>query len=77
MHDLEEMKTLISRSEKYERRNKKRNADRRNENGLTSREQAKMDLIAEIKAMKEQGFTQKEVAEKVKKRTFNSNYYKY
>ena len=36
---------------------------RRNENGLTNREQDKQDLINEIKKLKEQGLKQKDVSE--------------
>ena len=52
-------------------RSKRRAAEykvlRRNENGLTKREQDKQDLIEQIKKLKEQGYTQKKVAGIVKK----------
>lgn len=45
----------------------KRKEERRNENGLTSREQQKQDLINKVKELKEQGLKQKEVAEILEK----------
>ena len=42
-----------------------RKAARRNENGLTAREQQKQDLIIKVKELKEQGLKQKEIAEKL------------
>ena len=61
------MKTIIGTDEKYKRKNIKRNQARRNNNGLTQREQQKQDLINNIKELKEQGLKQKEVADKLKK----------
>ena len=60
--EQKQMKTLIGKEEKYGRRNTKRNADRRNENGLTPRQQAKLDLINQVKALHEQGLNQTQIA---------------
>lgn len=68
------LKTLASK-EVVEARNKKRlkviseerKAARRNEHGLTKREQQKQDLINKVKELKSQGLIQKEVAEKLGK----------
>ena len=60
-----ELKTIIGKEEKCDRNNKDRRDKRRNENGLTSREQAKVDLIKEIKELKSQGLKQKDIAEKL------------
>jgi len=59
------MKTIIGVQEKYNRKNEKRTP--RNENGLTKREQEKVNLIEKIKKLKEEGYTQKEVAQKIDK----------
>ena len=65
------LKTIISRKEKY-RRNKDyaleyqkqyEKAKRRNEEGLTSREQQKKDTIAKIKELKTQGLNNTKIAE--------------
>ncbi len=59
------MKTIIGTDEKYNRKNEKRREDRRNEDGLTKREQDKMKLIESIKRLKNEGYTQKQVSEKI------------
>lgn len=58
-----EMKTLIGKREKYDRNNKRRTP--RNENGLTPRQQAKLDLVNQIQELKEQGLKQTEIVEKL------------
>lgn len=62
-----QMSTIFSKKVKLIKYNTKRKADRRNENGLTLREQQKEDTKNKIKELKSQGFTQKEVAEKLNK----------
>ncbi|MGL5641258.1 MAG: hypothetical protein ACRDDM_03260, partial [Paraclostridium sp.] len=65
------LKTIISGKEKYRRsaeeQKEKKRAKRRNENGLTKREQEKLELIKNIIELKDNGFKQKEVAEKLGK----------
>lgn len=56
------LKTIISTGEKYRRKNNKRNAARRNENGLTSREQEKQNKIKTIQELKQQGLSQNKVS---------------
>lgn len=56
------LKTIISKEEKYRRNNLKRNKKRRNSQGHTSKEQGIKDNLALIKLLKEQGLTQKEIA---------------
>ena len=56
------MTTLIAKREKYDRRNAKRNQARRNEAGLTKREQSKQDLIAKVKELKQKGYKQIDIA---------------
>ena len=60
-----QMSTIFSKKIKLIKYNTKRKADRRNENGLTSREQQKQDLIKKVKLLKEQGLKQKDIAEKL------------
>lgn len=66
------LKTIASKEvvrkrnkERLKKISEQRKADRRNENGLTKREQEKQDLINEIKELKNQGFKQKDIAEKL------------
>lgn len=59
--EQEHLKTIIDLGEKYRRRNVKRAASRRNENGLTARQQAKQDKIDEIKKLYSNGLTQTEI----------------
>ena len=68
--DLEEQEqrellTIISTRVKYDRKNKKRNEARRNEEGLTSRQQGKKDRINSILELKQQGYNQSKIAEKL------------
>ena len=49
------LKTIISTEEKYERNNERRRASRRNENGLTKKQQELQDLKKQIEDLKSQG----------------------
>lgn len=60
-----QMKTIIGTEEKYKRNNERRNKARRNEEGLTKREQFKQNKVQVVKELKKQGFKQKEIAEKL------------
>ena len=55
------MKTIIGLDEKYDRKNEKRRVGRRNEEGLTKREEDKIKTIASIKKLCEQGYKQIEI----------------
>lgn len=59
--------TIISTGEKYNRNNKRRNINRRNNEGLTSREVQKIDTKNSVQMLKNQGFTQAETAKKLNK----------
>lgn len=59
------LKTIIGKEEKYARNNDDRRKKRRNENGLTSREQSKVDLINKVKTLQIQGLKQKDIAEEL------------
>ena len=55
------MKTIIGLDEKYDRKNKKRRAERRNENGLTKKQQELQDLKIKILALKEQNLSNRAI----------------
>lgn len=59
------MITIINKDEKYYRNNKRRRLERRNEEGLTKREQEKVDNINKIKEFVELGLKNKDIAEKL------------
>lgn len=63
--EQKELKTIISTEEKYRRKNKKRNEARRNEEGLTQRQQAKRERLNSILKLKKEGFNQSKIAEKL------------
>ena len=55
------MKTIIGLDEKYDRKNEKRRVGRRNEEGLTKREEDKIKTIESIKKLYDQGYKQREI----------------
>lgn len=63
------LKTIIGVEEKYSRRRDKdreyQRSKRRNQEGLTSREQSKKDRINHIQLLKQRGLTQKQVSENI------------
>ncbi len=59
------MKTIIGLDEKYDRKNEKRRVDRRNEEGLTKREQDKKDRIEKIKVLLSKGLNQSKIAQEL------------
>ena len=59
------LKTIIGTQEKYRRKNEKRNEARRNENGLTKREQEKQEKINAVKELYKKGLKQSEIVEKL------------
>ena len=56
------LKTIIGTNEKYRRNNLRRRQERRNEAGLTAREQQKQDTIKAVKELLDQGLKQIEIA---------------
>lgn len=56
------MKTIIGTRVKYDRKNKKRNESRRNENGLTKKQQELADLRGKVLELKGQGLSNRAVA---------------
>ena len=63
MEEQRHMLTIISKEEKNERDKARKKKNRRNENGLTSREQEKADRYNTIQELKRLGYTQKAVSE--------------
>lgn len=61
--EQKEMRTIISKSEKYYRNNEKRKLNRRNEVGLTKREQDKQNKLEKIKELKRKKYTNNQIAE--------------
>lgn len=59
------MKTIIGIDGKYDRKNEKRRADRRNEEGLTKRQIEQKNNIDNIKKLKMQGLSQSIVAKEL------------
>ena len=60
--EQKELKTIIEKREKLDRFNTSRRLKRRNEEGLTSRESSKKELITKVKKLKEEGYKQIEIA---------------
>lgn len=58
--EKKKLKTIIGTEEKYQRKNTKRN-----ENGLTQREQQKQDRENQIKELIKQGFNMNQVAKEL------------
>jgi hypothetical protein len=56
------MKTIIGKREKYDRKNEARNKKRRNKNGLTSREQDRLDKLTNAKKMLALGYKRIDIA---------------
>ena len=65
--EMKVMTTIIGPNEKLRRKLVKERKARRNEDGLTQREQQKQDTIKAVQELKEQGLTQKKVAEMINK----------
>ena len=63
--EQEHLKTIIGSKEKNRRKTKARYKARRNEQGLTSREQQKIDTINKVKELSEQGLNQVEIAKEI------------
>lgn len=63
--EQKQLKTIICTEEKYKRNNIKRKISRRNEEGLTLREQHKNEKIKEIKELINKGFNKSKVAKEL------------
>lgn len=57
------LKTIIGTEEKYRRKNNKRNEARRNENGLTKKQQELKNEEAQVKEYRKQGLSMKKIAD--------------
>ena len=63
--EQKELETIIGKEEKYRRNNIRRKIERRNNEGLTMREQQKAEKIQAIHNLKHQGYKLREIAEKL------------
>ncbi|MCC0785113.1 DNA-binding response regulator [Clostridioides sp. ES-S-0108-01] len=59
------LKSIIGTNEKYRRKNIKRNENRRNENGLTKKQQELLDLKKELLKLKEKGLSNRSIAKQL------------
>ncbi|MGL5718248.1 MAG: hypothetical protein ACRCX2_34915, partial [Paraclostridium sp.] len=59
------MKTIIGTDEKYDRNNERRRNERRNEEGLTKKQQEIRNIQDNIKILKSEGLTNKVISEKL------------
>lgn len=59
------LKTIIGTRVKYDRKNERRNKARRNENGLTPKQQELQDLKTKILELKEQGLNNTQIAKQL------------
>ena len=64
-NEQKHMKTIIGTDEKYERNNERRRAERRNENGLTKKQQELEDLKIKIKDLKSKGLSNRKIAKEL------------
>lgn len=64
--EMENMETIISKEIKNNRLQQKRKEQRRNENGLTKREQQKDNNIKAVAELLNQGYKQKDICKKLK-----------
>lgn len=63
--EMKYLKTIFNNAEKVRRKNEKRKLDRRNENGLTLKEQAKLDKILLVGELVEKGFKNKDIVDEL------------
>ncbi len=71
------LKTIIDTNEKYRRNNERRRKERRNSNGLTQREQKRVDTVNAIAELREQGLTLQETANRLNMTIDGIKYYLY
>ncbi|WP_278549276.1 DNA-binding response regulator [Paraclostridium bifermentans] len=64
-NEQKHMKTIIGTDEKYERNNERRRAERRNEAGLTKKQQELADFKMQVSRLKEQGLSNRAVAKEL------------
>lgn len=65
--EQKKLKTIIGTEEKYRRNNERRKSARRNENGLTRKQQELADLKIKVMELREQGTSIRKIAEKLGK----------
>lgn len=65
--EMKELDTIISKDLKKERKNTKERAKRRNDDGLTPKQQERKEFLHEVEKLMESGYKQIEIAEKLNK----------
>ena len=75
--EQQHLKTIIGTKEKYKRKNERRKEARRNEAGLTPRQQQAEDTATTITELRAQGLTLKEIAKEVGLTIDGVRYYLY
>lgn len=65
LEEQRQLKTIISRREKYDRNNKQKRIKRRNEDGLTKKQQELKERREKVKELHDQGLTPTEIANKL------------
>ncbi|MCU9816560.1 DNA-binding response regulator [Paraclostridium sp. AKS73] len=64
-NEQKHMKTIIGTDEKYERNNERRRAERRNEAGLTKKQQDLQDLKIQVDNLKDEGLSLRAIAKEL------------
>ena len=64
-NEQKHMKTIIGTDEKYERNNERRRAERRNEAGLTKKQQDLQDLKIQVEKLKNEGLSLRAIAKEL------------
>ena len=64
-NEQKHMKTIIGTDEKYERNNERRRAERRNEAGLTKKQQDLQDLKIQVEKLKDEGLSLRAIAKEL------------
>ncbi|MCR1877326.1 DNA-binding response regulator [Paraclostridium bifermentans] len=64
-NEQKHMKTIIGTDEKYERNNERRRAERRNEAGLTKKQQDLQDLKMQVDNLKDEGLSLRAIAKEL------------
>lgn len=65
VNEQKHMKTIIGTDEKYERNNERRRAERRNEAGLTKKQQDLQDLKMQVDNLKDEGLSLRAIAKEL------------
>lgn len=64
-NEQKHMKTIIGTDEKYERNNERRRSERRNESGLTKKQQDLQDIKLKVEKLKDEGLSLRAIAKEL------------